>query len=81
MLGRRIGFKKHPTRPHSLPLVLLGAIPSWPYSRSWGYGPSGIVGVVQSVRDHSVTLKSGDAKLEVLKSAISEVAKTPGANG
>lgn len=27
-------------------LVLLGAIPSWPYSRSWGYGPSGIVGVV-----------------------------------
>lgn len=42
---------------------------------------SGIVGVVQSVRDHSVTLKSGDAKLEVLKSAISEVAKTPGQNG
>jgi hypothetical protein len=28
-----------------------------------------------------VTLKSGDAKIEVLKSAISEVAKTPGANG
>lgn len=27
-------------------LVLLGAIPSWPYSRSWGYGPSGIVGVL-----------------------------------
>jgi flagellin-like protein len=25
---------------------LLGAIPSWPYSRAWGYGPSGIVGVV-----------------------------------
>lgn len=42
---------------------------------------SGIVGVVQSVRDHSVTLKSGDAKIEVLKSAISEVAKTPDANG
>ena len=29
-----------------LVLVLLGAIPSWPYSRSWGYGPSGIVGVI-----------------------------------
>lgn len=27
-------------------LLLLGAIPSWPYSRSWGYGPSGILGVV-----------------------------------
>lgn len=27
-------------------LVLLGAIPSWPYSRSWGYGPSGIIGVI-----------------------------------
>jgi hypothetical protein len=29
-----------------LVLVLLGVIPSWPHSRSWGYGPSGIVGVV-----------------------------------
>jgi hypothetical protein len=27
-------------------LVLLGAIPSWPYSRGWGYGPSGIVGLL-----------------------------------
>ncbi len=27
-------------------LVLLGVIPSWPHSRSWGYGPSGIVGIV-----------------------------------
>jgi hypothetical protein len=27
-------------------LILLGAVPSWPYSRGWGYGPSGIVGVV-----------------------------------
>jgi hypothetical protein len=27
-------------------LLLLGAIPSWPYSRSWGYGPSGILGIV-----------------------------------
>ena len=27
-------------------LVLLGAIPTWPYSRDWGYGPSGIAGVV-----------------------------------
>jgi hypothetical protein len=27
-------------------LLLLGAIPSWPYSRGWGYGPSGILGLV-----------------------------------
>ncbi len=27
-------------------LMLVGAIPSWPYSRSWGYGPSGILGLV-----------------------------------
>jgi Protein of unknown function (DUF3309) len=29
-----------------LVLVLIGAIPSWPYSREWGYFPSGITGVV-----------------------------------
>jgi hypothetical protein len=27
-------------------LLLIGAIPTWPYSRGWGYGPSGILGVV-----------------------------------
>ena len=27
-------------------VVLLGALPSWPYSRSWGYGPSGLLGVL-----------------------------------
>ena len=27
-------------------LALLGAIPSWGYSRGWGYGPSGIVGLI-----------------------------------
>ena len=27
-------------------LILIGAVPSWPYSRAWGYGPSGIVGVL-----------------------------------
>ncbi|MEX0741063.1 MAG: DUF3309 family protein [Pseudohongiella sp.] len=27
-------------------LILVGAIPAWPHSRSWGYGPSGAVGVV-----------------------------------
>ena len=27
-------------------LILIGVIPAWPHARSWGYGPSGIVGVV-----------------------------------
>jgi hypothetical protein len=27
-------------------LFLVGALPSWPHSRSWGYAPSGIVGTI-----------------------------------
>ncbi|MCL4546289.1 MAG: DUF3309 domain-containing protein [Deltaproteobacteria bacterium] len=27
-------------------VLLLGAFPTWPHSREWGYGPSGIIGVV-----------------------------------
>tara|TARA_E500000305_G_C3985169_1_gene218962 strand:+ start:442 stop:645 length:204 start_codon:yes stop_codon:yes gene_type:complete len=27
-------------------LLLLGAIPAWPHSRNWGYGPSGGVGLI-----------------------------------
>ncbi|MEX2561356.1 MAG: DUF3309 family protein [Pirellulales bacterium] len=27
-------------------LILLGAVPAWPHSRSWGYGPSGGLGLV-----------------------------------
>ncbi|CAO3451299.1 Transmembrane protein Msl3831 [Azospirillum argentinense] len=27
-------------------LVLIGAVPAWPHSRGWGYGPSGILGVL-----------------------------------
>ena len=29
-----------------LVLMLLGVIPAWPHSRSWGYGPSGGLGLV-----------------------------------
>ncbi|AGW15048.1 DUF3309 domain-containing protein [Megalodesulfovibrio gigas] len=29
-----------------LVLALLGMIPVWPHSRSWGYGPGGILGVI-----------------------------------
>ena len=27
-------------------LMLLGAMPTWPHSRNWGYGPSGGLGLV-----------------------------------
>lgn len=29
-----------------LVLLLIGAFPSWPHSRSWGYGPSGGLGLI-----------------------------------
>jgi hypothetical protein len=29
-----------------LVLALLGVIPAWPHSRSWGYGPTGGVGLI-----------------------------------
>jgi hypothetical protein len=29
-----------------LVLMLLGAVPAWPHSRNWGYGPSGGLGLV-----------------------------------
>ncbi len=29
-----------------LVLLLLGAVPAWPYSRGWGYYPSGLAGVL-----------------------------------
>ena len=29
-----------------LVLILLGVVPAWPHARGWGYGPSGIVGVL-----------------------------------
>ena len=30
-------------------LMLVGALPSWPHSRSWGYYPSGLLGLVVTV--------------------------------
>ena len=27
-------------------LMLVGVLPSWPHSRSWGYGPSGLLGTI-----------------------------------
>jgi hypothetical protein len=30
-------------------LMLLGVVPTWPHSKSWGYGPSGGVGLVLAI--------------------------------
>lgn len=27
-------------------VLLLGGLPTWPYARNWGYGPSGIAGLL-----------------------------------
>ncbi len=27
-------------------LALVGAFPAWPHSRNWGYGPSGVTGLI-----------------------------------
>lgn len=32
-----------------LVLLLLGALPTWPHSRSWGYYPSGGLGLVLAI--------------------------------
>jgi hypothetical protein len=29
-----------------LVLILIGVIPAWPHSRSWGYAPGGVVGLL-----------------------------------
>ena len=29
-----------------LVLVLIGVLPTWPYSRTWGYYPSGVAGLI-----------------------------------
>jgi hypothetical protein len=30
-------------------LLLIGALPTWPYSSQWGYGPGGIIGAVLAI--------------------------------
>lgn len=32
-----------------LVLLLIGALPTWPHSASWGYAPSGILGLVLAI--------------------------------
>lgn len=40
-------------------LLLIGAIPAWPYSRNWGYGPSGGLGLVLIIVLIIVLLRGG----------------------
>jgi hypothetical protein len=30
-------------------LILIGVIPAWPHSRSWGYAPGGVVGLLLAI--------------------------------
>jgi hypothetical protein len=32
-----------------LVLAVVGVIPTWPHSREWGYGPSGITGLILAI--------------------------------
>ncbi len=32
-----------------LVLMLVGAAPAWPHSKSWGYGPSGLLGTIVAI--------------------------------
>jgi hypothetical protein len=32
-----------------LVLMLIGALPTWPHSRNWGYGPTGGLGVILTI--------------------------------
>ena len=38
-------YARYCSRHHTDPL-LIGAIPTWGHSSGWGYGPSGILGVI-----------------------------------
>jgi len=40
-------------------LLLLGALPAWPYSRNWGYGPSGGLGTILIIILIIVLLRGG----------------------
>lgn len=40
-------------------LLLIGAVPSWPHSRGWGYGPSGLVGVALVILLIVVLMRGG----------------------
>jgi hypothetical protein len=48
-LKRRRAFRMGMLLLIILILLLVGGLPTWPYSRRWGYGPSGGLGVLLTV--------------------------------
>jgi hypothetical protein len=40
-------------------LILVGALPTWPHSRNWGYGPSGGLGLILIIILIIVLLRGG----------------------
>ena len=56
-----------------LVLILLGVLPVWPHARSWGYGPSGIVGVIVVILIVLVSFLDE----EVTSSSRAEITKLP----
>ncbi len=54
MMGPPLAIRPHPGERAMLMtilivvlvLMLIGGLPAWPHSRSWGYGPSGGVGLI-----------------------------------
>ena len=51
-------------------LLLIGAIPAWPYSRGWGYGPSGVVGLIVIVLSATAVVAQEKPQAEVNASTI-----------
>ena len=45
-------------------LVLLGVLPTWGHSRSWGYGPSGIVGSGETEPEGWLAAEAVEARTE-----------------
>jgi len=43
---RSLGGTDAPYSDHHLGVALVGALPTWPYSNSWGYYPSGGLGLI-----------------------------------
>lgn len=42
-----------------LVLMLIGGLPAWPYSANWGYGPSGVVGLLLIILLVMIVFRAG----------------------
>ena len=63
-------------------LMLLGVLPTWPHARSWGYGPSGILGVVLVHASHGLVLAVwiASAAFAAVDVSLEEAARNLGAS-